>query len=173
MNEKNIGQMRTLEHGNVNRFVGLVLDAPMYLVVWKFCSRGSLQDVIQAGKIQIDGFFAYCLMRDIVDGLNALHSSAVGYHGMLTSANCLIDERWQLKISNFGLHFLRRLKKPTDDDLLWTAPELLRDSTLGGSKSGDIYSFAIICSELMCLTPPWNLGERKEQSAGELNSVFS
>ncbi|VDM25435.1 unnamed protein product [Toxocara canis] len=157
--------MRTLEQDNLNRFIGLVLDAPMYLVVWKFCSRSSLQDAIQNEKVQIDDFFAYCLMRDIIDGLNALHSSPVGYHGMLTSANCLIDERWQVKISNFGLRYLRRLKKLSDDDLLWTAPEVLRDSAREGSRSGDVYSFAIICSELMCLTPPWNLGERKERSA--------
>lgn len=44
-----------------------------------------------------------------------MHSSAIGYHGMLTSANCLIDERWQVKIANFGLHYLRQLKKLTDD----------------------------------------------------------
>uniref|UniRef100_A0A9J2Q8S7 Guanylate cyclase n=1 Tax=Ascaris lumbricoides TaxID=6252 RepID=A0A9J2Q8S7_ASCLU len=94
-----------------------------------------------------------------------MHSSAIGYHGMLTSANCLIDERWQVKIANFGLHYLRQLKKLTDDDLLWTAPEMLRDSTSQGTKSADMYSFAIIASELMCLTPPWNLGERKERSA--------
>uniref|UniRef100_A0A915BVB3 Guanylate cyclase n=1 Tax=Parascaris univalens TaxID=6257 RepID=A0A915BVB3_PARUN len=97
--------------------------------------------------------------------LAAMHSSAIGHHGLLTSANCLVDERWQVKIANFGLHYLRRLKKLTDDDLLWTAPEMLRDSTLQGTKSADVYSFAIIASELMCLTPPWNLGERKEQSA--------
>uniref|UniRef100_A0A0M3IU85 guanylate cyclase n=1 Tax=Ascaris lumbricoides TaxID=6252 RepID=A0A0M3IU85_ASCLU len=140
--------MRALENDNVNRFIGLVTDAPMYLVVWRYCSRGSLQ------------------------GLAAMHSSAIGYHGMLTSANCLIDERWQVKIANFGLHYLRQLKKLTDDDLLWTAPEMLRDSTSQGTKSADMYSFAIIASELMCLTPPWNLGERKERSAGSA-SIFS
>ncbi|VDM41321.1 unnamed protein product [Toxocara canis] len=164
-NFSELRMMRALENDNVNRFIGLVIDAPLYLVVWKFCSRGSLQDVIHGCKIQIDGFFAYCLIRDIADGLDALHSSSVGYHGMLTSANCLIDERWQVKISNFGLHYFRRLKKLSDNDLLWTAPEVLRSSTMEGSKRGDMYSFAIISSELLCLTPAWNLGERKEQSA--------
>uniref|UniRef100_A0A0M3KJK6 guanylate cyclase n=1 Tax=Anisakis simplex TaxID=6269 RepID=A0A0M3KJK6_ANISI len=41
--------------------------------------------------------------------------------------------------------------------LLWTAPEVLKSPAMEGSKSGDIYSFAIIASELLCLTPPWNI----------------
>lgn len=31
-------------------------------------------------------------------------------------------------------------------DLLWTAPELLRNGDEHGTKAGDIYAFAIICS---------------------------
>jgi hypothetical protein len=33
-----------------------------------------------------------------------LHRSAFKSHGNLTSAVCLIDNRWVLKISGFGLH---------------------------------------------------------------------
>ncbi|VDM28713.1 unnamed protein product [Toxocara canis] len=124
-----------------------------------------MNNAIQSEKVQTDDFFAYCLMRDIIDGLNALHSSPAGYHGMVTSANCLADEMWQVKISNFGLRYLRRLKKLNDDDLLWAAPEVLRDSIREDSRSGDVYSLVITCSELICLTPLWNLGERKERSA--------
>jgi hypothetical protein len=31
-------------------------------------------------------------------------------------------------------------------DLLWTAPELLRNGDEHGTKAGDIYAFAIVCS---------------------------
>ena len=34
-------------------------------------------------------------------------------------------------------------------DLVWTAPEHLRSSDYVGSKAGDVFSFAIICSEVI------------------------
>ncbi|KAJ1356694.1 hypothetical protein KIN20_014434 [Parelaphostrongylus tenuis] len=45
------------------------------------------------------------------------------------------------------------------------APELLRDSAKDSSnpsKAGDIYSFAIISSEVITRKPPWNFQERQE-----------
>jgi len=35
--------MRQFEHDNVNRFVGLSLDGPETLSVWRYCNRGSLK----------------------------------------------------------------------------------------------------------------------------------
>lgn len=34
-------------------------------------------------------------------------------------------------------------------ELLWTAPELLRSGNVCGTKEADVYSFAIVCSELI------------------------
>jgi len=49
----------------------------------------------------------FTLMRDIASGLIALHQSFIGAHGMLSSENCLINDRWQVKISDFGLNMIR------------------------------------------------------------------
>lgn len=48
-----------------------------------------------------DTFVTFALMRDIVNGLIAIHQSLVVAHGMLTSENCLINDRWQVRISDF------------------------------------------------------------------------
>uniref|UniRef100_A0A1I7XIR4 guanylate cyclase n=1 Tax=Heterorhabditis bacteriophora TaxID=37862 RepID=A0A1I7XIR4_HETBA len=48
--------------------------------------------------------------------------------------------------------------------LLWTAPELLRVEDSDGTKEGDIYSFAIICSELVTRKSVWDLDNRKEKA---------
>jgi len=37
-----------------------------------------------------------------------LHTSSYGSHGELCSANCHIDNRWTVKIANFGLRSLAR-----------------------------------------------------------------
>ena len=60
--------------------------------------------------------------------------------------------RWVLKITDFGLQ-----KFPCEDEetsggiskLFWQAPELLRDRTSNGSQKGDVYSFAIVCYEML------------------------
>lgn len=40
-------------------------------------------------------------------------------------------------------------------DLLWKAPELLRNPSVVGSAEGDVYSFAIILHELVCRQGPF------------------
>ena len=39
-----------------------------------------------------------------------LHNSELVSHGNLKSPNCLIDGRWVLKVSNFGLQMLKPTK---------------------------------------------------------------
>ena len=39
----------------------------------------------------------------ILQGLRFIQNSAVRYHGNLKSRNCVIDSRWVLKLTDFGL----------------------------------------------------------------------
>ncbi|KAH7702965.1 CRE-GCY-7 protein, partial [Aphelenchoides avenae] len=96
-------------------------------------------------------------------GLFAIHTSPVlVQHGSLTSHNCFVTDRWQVKIGDYGMsawktvsHWSKRDKKN-----LWLAPEIMRArENMVGTKEGDIYSFAIVCSELITRRPAWNIGE--------------
>ncbi|GBN48809.1 Atrial natriuretic peptide receptor 2 [Araneus ventricosus] len=51
--------------------------------------------------------FRVSLMHDLVKGMAYLHSTDIRSHGNLKSSNCLVDSRFALKITDFGLHSLR------------------------------------------------------------------
>lgn len=91
-------QMRNVDNDNLCKFIGLSLDSPTLISIWRYCSRGSLQDVIAKGSLQMDWFFKYSLMRDVADAIYYLHHSPIGPHGWLSSSTCLVDERWQVGI---------------------------------------------------------------------------
>ncbi|EGT49931.1 hypothetical protein CAEBREN_31804 [Caenorhabditis brenneri] len=160
----NMRQMRLIDHSNLNKFIGMSLDAPQLYSIWRFCSRGSLADVIRKASLQMDGFFIYSLMKDIVNGLTWIHDSSHEFHGMLTSKSCLLNDRWQLKITDFGLKNFRTHDQYTKADRLWTAPELLRNDDLMGSREGDIYSLGIISAELITRSSVFDLENRREDA---------
>uniref|UniRef100_A0A1I8B584 Guanylate cyclase n=1 Tax=Meloidogyne hapla TaxID=6305 RepID=A0A1I8B584_MELHA len=155
-------KLRQLDHDNLNKFCGLCTDAPILYAIWKHCQRGSLKDLIAKEQYVGDSFVMFTLMRDIASGLIALHQSSMGAHGMLSSENCLINDRWQVKISDFGLNMIRESQPITKRKLLWTSPELLRENNRKGTKEGDVYSFAIICCELVNRETVWNGVERED-----------
>ena len=49
----------------------------------------------------------------LLQGLIAIHQSFIGTHGFLTSETCLINDRWQVKISDFGLNMIRESQPVT------------------------------------------------------------
>ncbi|XP_069664702.1 retinal guanylyl cyclase 2 isoform X4 [Haliaeetus albicilla] len=98
-------------------------------------------------------------------GIRYLHHRDFA-HGRLKSRNCVVDGRFVLKITDYGYNELLEAQKcpyiqPPPEELLWTAPELLRDpDTLRkGTFKGDIYSFAIILQEVVVRGPPYCMSE--------------
>ncbi|PIO63756.1 hypothetical protein TELCIR_14636, partial [Teladorsagia circumcincta] len=60
-------KLRKLEHENVNKFIGASIDSNQFMVVWRICSRGSLQTIIAKGTFTFDSFFMVCIIRDIAE----------------------------------------------------------------------------------------------------------
>ncbi|XP_052058788.1 retinal guanylyl cyclase 2-like [Mytilus californianus] len=166
---KMLAQFRTLReirHENVNPMYGILIDPTCYAVVSEYCNRGSLQDVIKSANIKLDWDFKVSLLTDLVRGLRFIQNSAVRYHGNLKSRNCVIDSRWVLKLTDFGLKEKFRANiEPELADLLWTAPEHLREPgyCMKGSEKGDMYSFAIVTQELILRMSPFGMIDLKRE----------
>ena len=62
-------------------------------------------------------------------GLQYIHSSVLGHHGCLSSSNCVVDSRFVLKLTDFGLEVLKNGMETTDDEELIVNSKWLMKST--------------------------------------------
>lgn len=118
-------------------------------------------------KVRFDGPQVKCIMKQILEGVEYLHSKGI-MHRDLKTANILMNNRGEIKIADFGLARLRNSPSGYYSNsvvtLWYRAPELL----LGGQKYGfgvDIWSLGCIFSEL--LTGHILFKEQKEQQQFE------
>eukprot|EP00075_Anas_platyrhynchos_P013165 XP_027302418.1 atrial natriuretic peptide receptor 2 [Anas platyrhynchos] len=154
--------MRDIQFNHLTRFIGACIDPPNICIVTEYCPRGSLQDILENESINLDWMFRYSLINDIVKGMVFLHNSIIGHHGSLKSSNCVVDSRFVLKITDYGLASFR---SPCDGEdthalyakKLWTAPELLQKGRLPpqGMQKADVYSFGIIVQEIALRNGPF------------------
>ncbi|XP_030020680.1 atrial natriuretic peptide receptor 1 isoform X3 [Manduca sexta] len=168
-------KMKDLEHDHLARFYGACVDPPHCCLLTEYCPKGSLQDILENESIKLDWMFKVSLMHDIVKGMHYLHSSDIRSHGALKSSNCVVDSRFVLKITDFGLHALRTAEKDSRAHsywtrLLWTSPELLRmtDPPPEGTQKGDVYSFGIIMHEIVNRQGAFWLGPGIDMSPKEI-----
>ncbi|CAG9531416.1 unnamed protein product [Cercopithifilaria johnstoni] len=181
-------QMKQMVHDNINQFIGVCCNKRNeFYTIWNYCFRGTLADLVflnpmTSGTDKLyknnesgSGFhenFKRAFVRDIIRGLEFLHNSTIGYHGSLTPSQCLIDSRWILKLSGFGLSKLLqkwtikgfigvkdRIWLISNSDLHYYSPDmrrLLKQMSKGTVKfntkqlqAADIYSFGIILYEII------------------------
>ncbi|XP_017847573.1 atrial natriuretic peptide receptor 1 isoform X2 [Drosophila busckii] len=177
-------RMKDLQHDHLVKFYGACLDQRRSFLLMEYCPKGSLQDILENDQFQLDWMFKLSLMHDIVRGMQFLHCSDIRSHGNLKSSNCVVDSRFVLKITDFGLHSLRRAHVDIENEiehcnshaywknLLWTAPELLRlenQRPPEGTQKADVYAFGIIVHEITTRQGPFYLGKfTPEKSPREL-----
>ncbi|GAB5579897.1 atrial natriuretic peptide receptor 2 isoform X2 [Prionailurus iriomotensis] len=156
--------MRDVQFNHLTRFIGACIDPPNICIVTEYCPRGSLQDILENDSINLDWMFRYSLINDLVKGMAFLHNSIIASHGSLKSSNCVVDSRFVLKITDYGLASFRSTAEPDDSHALyakklWTAPELLGGNPLPttGMQKADVYSFGIILQEIALRSGPFYL----------------
>ncbi|KAE9137854.1 hypothetical protein PF005_g2296 [Phytophthora fragariae] len=151
-----------LEHPNIVRFVGLSWNRVCDLcIVSEFMEQGDLSMLLNSKrKDELTwGREKLAIATDIAEALAYLHGrQPIIIHRDLKSLNVLLDSRLRAKLSDFGLS----RERSSDDTmtngvgtLLWTAPEILRGEAY--SEKADVYSYAIVLSELDTCLPPFTL----------------
>ncbi|KAA3681510.1 uncharacterized protein DEA37_0010739, partial [Paragonimus westermani] len=105
--KKSFKLLRDISHKNLCAFIGSCVDVDKVSVLWDYASRGSLRDVIQSAQPRLKPMFVTSLTFDLIRGLAFLHDSDLRYHGNLKPTNCVINSRWVLKLTDFGLNAFR------------------------------------------------------------------
>ena len=54
-----------IKHQNVCAFVGAFLDPSRAILVWEYCAKGSLSDIIWNRNIKLDQMFMFALSHDV------------------------------------------------------------------------------------------------------------
>ncbi|XP_048756173.2 atrial natriuretic peptide receptor 1-like [Ostrea edulis] len=154
-------QLRDVNCTNLTKFIGLTESASNQpYAVTEFCSRGDLRDILARDSFKLNKEFRISLIRDIIQAMEYIHTSSIQYHGNLTSRNCVIDSRFVLKVTDFGIQSLRDFEvDERSEKCLWAAPELLRKSVtktdITGMQCADIYSFGILLYEVLSRKEPF------------------
>lgn len=99
--------MKDLSNDHLVKFYGACIESPHCCILTEYCPKGSLQDILENETVKLDWVFRMSLIHDLVRGMLYLHSSEIRSHGSLKSSNCVVDSRFVLKITDFGVHFLR------------------------------------------------------------------
>ncbi|GFN91946.1 guanylate cyclase [Plakobranchus ocellatus] len=154
--------IREVTHANIVRVLGACLESSLTAVITEICSKGSLEDLLGNTNVTLDDQFKLSLCTDIINGLYYLHESPVRCHGRLSSQVCLIDNRFTVKLADYGLPTLYgaiiedKTTQEYKNACLWKAPELLRcEIAQTGSREADIYSYAIVMDEVFTREAPF------------------
>ncbi|XP_042404727.1 probable LRR receptor-like serine/threonine-protein kinase At1g56140 [Zingiber officinale] len=148
--------LTSIQHRNLVRLVGCCSEGSQRLLVYEYMTNGSLNRIISGkSELCLDWQTRFQIIVGIARGLQYLHedSNLRIVHRDIKASNILLDEKFQPKISDFGLAKFF----PEDQTYLSTrfagtlgycAPEYAMRGEL--SAKADIYSFGVIVLEIIC-----------------------
>ncbi|XP_032642428.1 atrial natriuretic peptide receptor 1-like [Chelonoidis abingdonii] len=157
---KEVKQVRELDHPNLCKFIGGCTEVPNVAIVTEYCPKGSLNDVLLNEDIPLNWGFRFSFAGDIAQGMAYLHQHKI-YHGCLKSNNCVIDDRWICKISDYGLQSYRKEDHCEGASTyqqrlmqIYLAPEAHSSSDFVLTSMADVYSYSIILLEIATRSDP-------------------
>jgi len=137
------------------------------LLVLEYCPGGELFDILYYSG-QLAEKTARTYFRQFITGLEACHNAGI-IHRDIKPQNLLMDQNYQLKITDFGLSFL--LENIHDQEQLmdtfyvgtrgYQPPELLTKRKY--TKACDIFSAGVVLFILLTGYPPFDQGHKGDK----------
>ncbi|KAL4381442.1 hypothetical protein AHAS_Ahas04G0133900 [Arachis hypogaea] len=153
-----------VNHRSLVRLLGCCLELKHPLLIYEYVSNGTLFDylhrlpLVGVGERQpLKWHTRLKIAHQTAEGLSYLHSAAVPpiYHRDVKSSNILLDDKFDAKVSDFGLSRLVELAEENKSHIFTSAqgtlgyldPEYYRNFQL--TDKSDVYSFGVVLMELL------------------------
>ncbi|XP_076930016.1 putative receptor-like protein kinase At5g39000 [Bidens hawaiensis] len=156
---KEITMLSRYNHANLISLLGFCYQGDEMILVYEYASHGSLDHYLNSPHLTWTQRLKICL--NVAKGLSYLHDPRETHqriiHCDMKSANILLDEQWNAKVSDFGLSVLAPANE--QHSLVVTAavgthgycdPQYAMTHTL--TKESDVYSFGVVMFEVLCGT---------------------
>ncbi|XP_064380427.1 serine/threonine-protein kinase Chk1 [Dromaius novaehollandiae] len=150
---------KMLSHEHVVRFYGHRREGATHYLFLEYCSGGELFDRIEP-DVGMPEAEAQRFFQQLIAGVVYLHGLGIT-HRDLKPENLLLDERDNLKISDFGLATVfkhngreRRLSRMCGT-LPYVAPELLRRGPFR-AEPADLWACGIVLTAMLAGELPWD-----------------
>lgn len=156
--KQEVSIMRRLRHPHIIRLHEVLATKSKVYFIMDFAKGGELFAKVSKGRFSEDLSRRY--FHQLISAVSYCHARGV-YHRDLKPENLLLDEKWDLKISDFGLSAVK--DQTRSDGLLHTmcgtpayvAPEILAKKGYDGAKV-DIWSCGVILFVLTAGYLPFN-----------------
>ncbi|XP_067326805.1 serine/threonine-protein kinase Chk1 isoform X1 [Anolis sagrei] len=157
--KKEICINKMLSHENIVKFYGHRREGTIQYLFLEYCSGGELFDRIEP-DIGMPEAEAQRFFHQLIGGVVYLHSLGVT-HRDIKPENLLLDERDNLKISDFGLATVfkyngrERLLNKICGTLPYVAPEVLKRKEFH-AEPVDVWSCGIVLTAMLAGELPWD-----------------
>ncbi|CAI5533277.1 unnamed protein product [Closterium sp. Naga37s-1] len=157
--KREVSIMKMVRHPNIVQLIEVLASRNKIFMVLEFAAGGELFDrIVYRGRLSESEARRY--FQQLVDAVDCCHAKGV-CHRDLKPENLLVDERGNLKVSDFGLSALPQQQHR--DGLLHTtcgtpnyvAPEVLHNKGYDGRKA-DVWSCGVILFVLLAGYVPFD-----------------
>eukprot|EP00727_Mastigamoeba_balamuthi_P013704 m51a1_g8957 putative serine threonine kinase (2606) ;mRNA; f:1042935-1051690 len=143
---KEISLLSSLRHPSIVLFMGASIDPNNMFIVTEWMDGGSLKSILEQKPVD---------MSRAVAIFSYIHASNI-IHRDLKAANILVNDKWDVKITDFGLSAIKNANKTMTvcGTVAWMAPEILERGHF--SEKSDVYAFGMVMYEVLTRHNPFN-----------------
>ena len=128
-------------------------------IILELCKNKSLADYLENRGGKLTEIEVKCFIFQLLQGLKSLHNNKI-IHRDLKPSNLLLDDKYELKIGDFGkiaeITENKKRRYTVCGTYYYMAPEMFENNGKGYSFEVDIWSVGIIMYQLLTGKLPFN-----------------